>query len=155
MAQPRFNHMELTLPMGSLDAGGVRDDIKRFFDEVFGFESLDVDILKQTALLLRTDPETSQFILITQQKNPIDSPGYDHLGFLYDSRLEVDLILEKCRKYQERDDRVKLKLYEDLDAGGSIVHAFYVKYILPIYFDVQCMEYKTEEAKPARSWRYA
>ena len=35
------------------------------------------------------------------------------------------------------------------------MHAFYVKYILPIYFDVQCMEYKTDEARPARQWQYA
>ena len=155
MAFPRFNHMELTLPLGSLDEGGVRNDIKRFYVEVFGFEALDVEIVKQNALLLRTDPETSQFILMTQMKEPIQSPSYDHLGFLYDSRDEVDEILEKCQKYQEQDDRVMLKLYDDIPAGEqATVHAFYVKYILPIYFDVQSIEYQAESAKPPRMWRY-
>ena len=53
----RFNHMELTLGRGELDAW--RDDLKRFYGEVFGFDALDVPILKQTGLLLRTDAETS------------------------------------------------------------------------------------------------
>jgi hypothetical protein len=152
---PRFNHMELTLPIGSLDPGGLRDDIKRFYTEVFGFRTLDTPILKQNALLIATDPEVSQFILLTQMKNPIQSPGYDHLGFLYETRAEVDELLEKCKKVQAQDPRLQLKLYDDLDTGGMFVHAFYVKYLLPIWFDVQCMEYKPGAQRPPRSWRYS
>jgi hypothetical protein len=33
------------------------------------------------------------------------------------------------------------------------VHAFYFKYLLPIFFDVQCLEY-APGAEPARQWRY-
>ena len=36
----RFNHMEITVPKGHLTAH--RDEIKHFYGEVFGFESLDV-----------------------------------------------------------------------------------------------------------------
>ena len=154
MPQPRFNHLELTLPMGSLDEGGIRDDIRRFYGEVFGFEAMDVYIVKQNALLLRTDPETSQFILLTQMREPIQSPSYDHLGFLYETREEVDEILEKCKKFQERDDRVKLKIYKDLETEGSVVHAFYVKYLLPLYFDVQCIDYRAG-SEPKRRWRFS
>jgi hypothetical protein len=35
---------------------------------------------------------------------------------------------------------VRIKEYEDLVYPGLTVHAFYVKYLLPIYFDVQSME---------------
>ena len=69
----------------------------------------------------------------------MSSPGYDHLGFLQDTRAEVDELLE-CRRVPEKDDREQIKEYEDLVAGDLIVHAFYVKYLLPIYFDVQSME---------------
>jgi hypothetical protein len=151
----RFNHMELTLPQGSLDSpGGIREEIAKFYGEVFGFESLDVPILGQTGLLLRTDPETSQFLLMTQTDHPLQSPGYDHLGFLYDTRQEVDEILERCEKWKQRDDRVQLKYYEDLDTPESVVHAFYVKYLLPIWFDVQCIEYKPD-APSYRSWSFS
>jgi hypothetical protein len=148
----RFNHMELTVPKGHLDAN--RDAIKRFYGEVFGFEGLDVPILGQTGLLLRTDPETSQFILVTEQTKHLSCPGYDHLGFLYDTREEVDALREACGKWQERDPEVELKDYDDLDAGATTVRAFYVRYKLPLWFDVQTLEW-AEGHTPSKTWRYA
>ncbi len=148
----RFNHMELTLPKGSLAPAG-RDEIKCFYAEVFGFDALDVPILGQLGLLLRTDADTSQFLLMTEMNDPLHSPGYDHLGFLYETRAEVDELLERCEKWQARDSRVRIKRYPDLVQGGVTVHAFYVKHLLPIWFDVQCMEY-AEAAAPARRWRF-
>ena len=147
----RFNHMELTLPPGALSRD--REDIRRFYGEVFGFEALDVPILGQNGLLLRTDPETSQFLLITEQRVHIQSPGYDHLGFLYDSRAEVDALLEQCRKWQARDGRVEVKEYDDLEAGDTTVRAFYVRFLLPIWFDVQVIE-QAPGSEPARRWRF-
>ena len=64
----RFNHMELTLPDGELNAN--RKEIAEFYGNLFGWDSIDVPILGQTGLLLRTDPETSQFILVTEQSKP-------------------------------------------------------------------------------------
>lgn len=148
----RFNHMELTLPPGSLERD--REDIRRFYGEVFGFEALDVPILKQQGLLLRTDPETSQFLLLTEQRVHIASPGYDHLGFLYDSRAEVDALLEQCRKWQGRDPRLEIKEYDDLEAGDTTVHAFYVRYLLPIWFDVQVIE-QAPGSEPGRRWHFS
>jgi hypothetical protein len=153
MSALRFNHMELTLPIGALAAEG-REQIRSFYGEVFGFDALDVPILGQLGLLLRTDPETSQFLLLTEMEDPIHSPGYDHLGFLMGSRAEVDELLARCQKWQERDDRVRIKEYEDLVQGGVTVHAFYVKFLLPIWFDVQSQEYEAG-TEPARSWNFA
>ena len=149
---PRFNHMELTIAPGRL--AEHRAEIREFFSDVFGFDSLDVPILGQTGLLLRTDPETSQFILVTEQRKSMSAPGYDHLGFLYDTREEVDVLHEKCKKRQQQDARVEIKEYEDLVAGPVTVHAFYVKFLLPIWFDVQAIEYAAG-AEPKKSWRYA
>jgi len=151
MSSFRFNHMELTLPPGGLDEH--REEIRTFYGEVFGMDSLDVPILGQTGLLLRTDLETSQFLLVTEQKIHIASPGYDHLGFLFDTREEVDAVREKCGKWQEQDDRVQLKDYEDLVYTDTTVRAFYVRYLLPLWFDVQTIEY-AEGTGPAKNWRY-
>lgn len=148
---PRFNHMELTLAPGEL--AKHRDEIREFFSDVFGFDSLDVPIVGQLGLLLRTDPETSQFILVTEQREAMQSPGYDHLGFLYETRGEVDLLLEKVKKRQQQDARVQIKEYEDLVAGPVTIHAFYVRFLLPIWFDVQSMEYAAG-AEPKKRWRY-
>ena len=48
-----------------------------------------------------------------------------------------------CERYAEKDDRVTIQRYEDLVYPQLTVHAFYVKYLLPIYFDVQSMERQT------------
>jgi hypothetical protein len=146
MGTLRFNHMELTLPRGALGDDG-RADIRAFYGEVFDFEALDVPILGQLGLLLRTDEATSQFLLLMESETPIDAPGYDHLGFLYDTREQVDDRLEQVKRWQEKDERVRIKEYEDLVTGATTVHAFYVRYLLPIWFDVQSIEH----AGPIRS----
>lgn len=152
MGELRFNHMELTLAKGALDAK-TRADIARFYSELFAFEALDVPILGQLGLLLRTDAETSQFLLITEARDPLLAPGFDHLGFLVESRARVDALLERCRAWRARDPRVQVKEYEDLAQGGVTVHAFYVKFLLPIWFDVQCIEYASG-SEPDRVWSF-
>jgi hypothetical protein len=81
---------------GALD-DATRSEIKRFYGEVFGWNALDVPILGQQGLLLRTDAETSQFVLIVESKKPVSVPGYDHLGLLLDTRAEVDRALDAIR----------------------------------------------------------
>ena len=147
----RFNHMEITVPKGWLD--GHRDEIRTFYAEVFGFDSLDVPILGQLGLLLRTDPETSQFLLVTEQSKHLTVPGYDHLGFLHETRAEVDAVLEECKKRQALDPRIEIKEYDDLVVGPVTTRAFYVRHLLPLWFDVQTLEY-AEGSAPTRRWHY-
>jgi hypothetical protein len=133
----RFNHMELTFARGTL-TDEFREEIDAFYGSVFGWASTDTDVVGQRCHILLPDAE--QFILLAEAKKPMSSPGYDHLGLLQDTRAEVDDLLEACKRYQEKDDRVQLQEYEDLKYPGVTVHAFYVKYLLPIFFDVQSME---------------
>jgi hypothetical protein len=149
MAQ-RFNHVELTYAKGAL-GGRLRDQISSFYEEVFGWEAAELEILGHTALLLRVDPDVTQFILLAEGRNPIDAPGYDHLGIQLETRNEVDTILERCIKRQERDEGVRIKIYEDLPQDDVTVHAFYIKYLLPIWLDVQCLEWKPG-AEPKHRW---
>ena len=116
----RFNHMEITVPEGALTRD--RAAIRKFYGEVFGMEALDVPILGQTGLLLRTDPETSQFILVTEQKEHLQSPGYDHLGFLFETLL-FQLLREKARvlNLDRRDVSEHRQNFEILAAKTSRV----------------------------------
>ena len=84
----RFNHMELTYEKGALGPK-LRRQIAHFYEEVFGWEAVDIDILAQQALLLRVDEDASQFILLAEGRNAIHSPGWDHLGIVLDTRAEV------------------------------------------------------------------
>jgi predicted enzyme related to lactoylglutathione lyase len=150
MTRTRFNHMELTFERGTLDAD-MRADIDAFYGGVFGWSSREVELFGQSNHLLRVDE--GQFILLAESSKPVSSPGFDHLGLLMDSRADVDEALERVQRFQEKDDRVKIQLYDDLDTTTSVVRAFYVKYLLPIFFDVQVLEYK-DGFGPEHNWAW-
>jgi hypothetical protein len=141
MTKVRFNHMELTFPRGALTPE-VRAEIRDFYGQVFGWEVSDVPLLNQQCLYLRVDE--GQFILCAESDKPVSVPGYDHLGLLCETRAEVDAFLDAIRSWQERDDRVQIKTYEDLKTPTMTVHAFYVRHLLPIWFDVQVLERQPE-----------
>ena len=129
--------MELTFARGTLTPE-FREEIDAFYGSIFGWKTSDTEIVGQLCHLLQPDPE--QFILLAEGDKPISSPGYDHLGLLQDTRREVDDLLDACKRYAEKDERVRIKEYKDLVYPNLVVHAFYVKYLLPIWFDVQVLE---------------
>ena len=50
----------------------------------------------------------------------MQSPGYDHLGILCDTRQEVDDLLELAKKWRDKDDRVRiLEFPKDLVTGSG------------------------------------
>ena len=134
----RFNHMELTFPRGTLTAE-LRAEIDDFYGRVFGWRGLDTPVMGQSCHLLMLDEHVGQFLLLAESDTPMSSPGYDHLGLLQESRADVDAILSACETFQAGDDRLQLKRYKDDDTGNITIHAFYVKYLLPIWFDVQSL----------------
>jgi hypothetical protein len=140
----RFNHMELTFPRGTL-TDEVRADVDAFYGDVFGWRFLDTMVIGQLAHLCQLG-DSGDFILLAESDKPMSSPGYDHLGLLMDNRTDVDETLAACKAWQAKDDRILIKEYKDLVTPNLTVHAFYVKHILPIWFDVQCMERPTADA---------
>ncbi len=133
----RFNHMELTFPRGTLTSE-FRREVDAFYGAVFGWSGFDTEVVGQLCHLLQPDP--GQFILLAESGKPMSSPGFDHLGLLQDSRGEVDRLLEECERFAEKDDRVSIVHQEDLVYPALTVHTFYVKYLLPIYFDVHSLD---------------
>ena len=129
--------MELTFAPGTL-TDAFRDEVDAFYGSVFGWKALDTEVVGQRCHLLLPDAE--QFILLAESEKPMSSPGFDHLGLLQDTRAEVEDLLEACKHYRSQDDRIQIQEYKDLVMPDLVVHAFYVKYLLPIYFDVQSME---------------
>ena len=150
MAKMRFNHMELSFERGTLSQE-FRDEVDAFYCDVLGWRSLDTEVVGQLCHLLL--PDDGQFILLAEGKQPMSSPGYDHLGLLMDTREEVDVIRDECQRFADKDDRMRLKIYEDLVGPTVTTHAFYVKYLLPIWFDVQCIE-RTGGPEPEQRWEY-
>lgn len=151
MGALRFNHMELTLAPGQLTAW--RQDLTTFYHEVFGFSAVELDLFGQPALALQTDPEGSQFLLLVEQGRYLEPVGYDHLGFLVDSFQAVDELRSACQAWQQKDSRVEIIVYDDLVLEATTTRAFYVRYGLPIWFDVQHIAYHAGH-EPRRQWRF-
>jgi len=151
MPNTRFNHMELTFARGTLTPE-FRAEVAEFYGGVFGWAASDVQVVGQSCLYLHVDE--GQFILCAEHDHPMQSPSYDHLGLLMDTRGEVDAALDAVKARAATDDRVRIKEYEDLVMERVTVHAFYVKFLLPIYFDVQCLEY-LPGTEPAHRWVFA
>ncbi len=154
MGSMRFNHMELTLPLGTLTEE-FRAEVREFYGDVSGWTATDTQILKQTGLLLSTDASTSQFILLLEHRQPMIPPPFDHLGVLCDTRAEADAVLARCEAWQQKDPRVEIKRYQDLVTPTITVHAFYVRHLLPIHLGVQCMERPSGAAAPSGRWVWA
>ena len=133
----RFNHMELTFARGTL-TDEFREEVDAFYGSVFGWKATDTELVGQQDELVGVRQQ--DVAKLAESSKPMSSPGFDHLGLLQDTRAEVDDLLEACKRYREKDDRVQIQEYEDLVYPQLTVHAFYVKYLLPIYFDVQSME---------------
>lgn len=148
----RINHMELTFAEGTL-TDTLKTEIQAFYKALFGWDGLEIEIVGQKALLLMLDSEVSQFILCAESPKPMSSPGLDHLGLLFDSRAEVDALLTKAKAMQAKDSRIQIKEYDDLNESGTVVHSFYVRHLLPLWLDVQCIEYETG-SEPAKRWHF-
>ena len=133
----RFNHVEFTFEPGTLDAARRRD-INEFYGDLFGWEGHDIELHGQTCFYVTVDAD--HFILCAESKRFMQAPGYDHLGLLVDTREEVDALLAKAKEWQARDARVQIEERPELVAGGVTLHAFYVKHLMPIRFDVQVIE---------------
>ena len=146
----RFNHMELTFGRGGLDED-TRADINRFYGDIFNWRCAPYELFGQLGHIM-LPPDGDQFILLMEVDDPIHSPSYDHLGLLLDSRQEVDDVLEHCRRFQEKDDRVQIKEFDDIVLPEITQRAFYVRYILPIWFDVHSQEYPPGTSRG--HWQY-
>jgi hypothetical protein len=133
----RFDHMELTIPVGSLTTT-LRQEIDDFYGSIFGWSGFDIDVAGRPCRLLLCGSD--QFIQVLESEQPMRAPGSDHLGLLLESRGEVDNALKACERYAETDDRVSIERRPDLAYPGLTVHTFYVNYLLPISFDVHSQE---------------
>jgi hypothetical protein len=48
---------------------------------------------------------------------------------------------------------MQIKELEDLDLPQTVTHAFYFRYLLPIWFDIQVIEFKPG-FEPEHRWTY-
>jgi len=147
----RLNHLQITIPRGTLAA--MRSALLDFYVDGLGFGVTTVPKFGDSHLFLTTDPEGSQFIYVAESPTPALIEGDDHLGFHVRDRAIVDRVLELCRRVRAGDARMQIRELEDLELAETSTHAFYFRYLLPIWIDVQVIEHRAG-FEPKRRWRF-
>jgi hypothetical protein len=146
----RFDHMELTFAPGSLDEA-TRSAIDTFYGGLLGWRCSPYELFGQRGHLLV--PDDGQFLLLMESDDPISSPGPDHLGLLLDSRAEVNALHDSCVAFADTDDRLQIMEFDDLVNPRVTQCFFYVRYLLPLWFDVHALEYPPG-GEPSFGWSY-
>jgi hypothetical protein len=54
---------------------------------------------------------------------------------------ELYAMAERARKFKESDDRVEIVEPKVEDFGVLRLHSFYVRYLVPMMFEVQCFDW--------------
>ena len=131
-----FNHVAMSVPSSLLDAQG-RASLLDFFGEVFGWTEMPSMTQDGRQLVLRAHSH-EQFVFLIADDAPMRCPSGDHFGLSVPTPAELDALLERARKYRERDPRVEIDEKTVEDYRVLQLHSFYVGYRLPMKVEVQC-----------------
>jgi len=137
--RPTFNHVAISVPGELLGADG-RDDLLRFFGEVFGFTEMPT-MTKDGELLVLRVHSNEHFVYLHAAEDPMRCPPADHFGMSVESEAELDFMLERARKFQALDPRLEIEEKQTDDFKVLKLHSFYVRYRLPLKIEVQCFEW--------------
>ncbi len=136
---PRFNHVAMSLDPDLLGRTH-REEICRFFSEVFGFEEIDVMTVDRRRLVLSC-VHWDQFLFLVAEDEPMRCPRMDHFGFAVGSLEELTAARDRAVEYLAKDERVDLIDVRVDDQGMVKIHSFYVGYLLPMLLEVQWWEF--------------
>lgn len=150
MPQVRFNHIALSMPPGSL--GEHRADIEKFYGGVLGANIFDYEGVGNYLIISFDEDFPSQAIVLNEDENYMNAPGFDHIGLELQTYEEVDAIITACKEFKKQDDRIQIQEHPDGKDDGYEFRACYLKYLLPMQLDVQALKWQVGRAP--KQWRY-
>jgi phytoene dehydrogenase-like protein len=148
MAKTRINHVAMSVPADTLD-DTTRKELLEFYGEVFGWSEYVAPEEPGNPLIMRM-AEPTQFVYVHPEPGGgMVAPRLDHFGVEVATEAELDEILERARRFAERDDRVeiidkKVTVYGTDESAApelaglevALVNC-YVRYRLPLMVEVQ------------------
>ena len=136
---PRFNHVAMSVPEALLDEQG-RADLLAFYGEVFGWTEMPT-LTKDRELFVLRAYDNEQFVFLVADPDPMSCPKGDHFGMSVGTPAELNEMLERARKFAQRDGRVEIEGPALEDFHVLQLHSFYARYLLPMRVEVQCFEW--------------
>ena len=147
----RFNHAEITVPAGFVSQNG--EDLQAFLVGELGFQRSVFPGLEIPHMIFITDPSASQFLFIAESETPVVVGGDDHHGLHVDDADQVEEYLARCENWRRRDARLEIRDLGVLDLEATTTRGFYLRYLLPVWFDVQHIRHKPG-FEPTHEWRF-
>ncbi len=141
---PTFNHVAMSVPADRLGEQS-REEILRFYGEVFGWTEMPTMTEDRVRLVLRVY-NNEQFVFLHADPEPMRCPGLDHFGMSVGTPEQLYEMLERARQFKARDDRVEIVEPQVEDHKVLKLHNFYVRYRLPMMIEVQCYEWQEARA---------
>ena len=135
---PRINHVAFSVPPDLLGETG-RKEIVSFYEEVFGWKELEMLRIDRARVVLQCHL-FDQFVYIVGGSPITTCAPLDHFGLAVGSLEELEGVLERAKKYRERDDRVEIIDHEIEDHGVLKLHNCYFRYLLPMMVEIQYYE---------------
>jgi hypothetical protein len=89
------------------------------------------------------------FLIADDSGESMKAPRLDHFGLSVENESELDEILARARKWQERDDRVDIIDKKVDDHGMLAITSIYVKYLLPMMVEIQWWDYHEKDKASA------
>lgn len=145
--RPRFNHVAMSLPSDLL-APESREEITRFYGDVFGWEELP-QMTEDGRRLVLSCYTYEQFVFLVSDDQPMVAPRLDHFGMSVASEAELDEMLDRAKEHQKRDERVDIIDKKVDDHEVLAITSFYVKYLLPMMVEIQWWDFKDSSVAPA------
>ena len=136
---PRFNHVALSVPPERLDAAG-REALLAFHERVFGWTEMPTLTRDRELLVLRAW-SNEQFVYLHASDEPMRTGAGEHFGLSVATRAELDGMYERALAFQREDPRVELEPPHTDDFHVLKLHAFYLRYLLPLRIEVQCFDW--------------
>ena len=137
--RPRLNHVALSMAKDVLDDEG-RAAILDFYGDVFGWTEGDNTGEDGNPLILYTGAP-AEFIYLLPSDEPLTAPALDHFGLQIASLAELHEIVERAKRREQNEDRVRI-----VDVHARTTHgptseytltSAYIGFVLPLMIELQ------------------
>jgi len=139
---PRLNHVAISVDPSVLDEEG-RATVLDFYGEVFGWTEGDNTGETGNPLILYTGTP-AQFVYLLPAEPFLVAPSLDHFGLQVASVAELEDLVQRARRYQGRDDRVRIiDPSNRITAGPThdyVLTSAYIGFLLPLMVELQHLE---------------
>ncbi len=137
---PRLNHVAMSVPAELLH-GSDRAELLGFYSDCFGWEEL-ADQGEEGKIAVMTVGHWDQFVFLHAHDAPMTTVRLDHFGVSVRSKSDFDACWERVRARADQDDRVDVIEPDSDDFEVLDLHAFYVRFRLPLMVEVQFWDFR-------------